>query len=76
MSQVYQSRHSLAPGCRKARRVTSSAGRSRADISHAGISSLRVAAIGFQDHGRTAVVAALGGLAVLDGTLLILIGLR
>lgn len=72
--QVYRSRHSLGMR-RKARRVTNedhSYPRSRAGISHTGISSRRV----MIDAGRHPVIASLGVLAVLDGVLSILIGLR
>lgn len=72
--QVYRSRHSLGMR-RKARRVTNedhSYPRPRADISHARISSRRV----MIDAGRHPVITSLGVLAVLDGVLSILIGLR
>lgn len=73
MSQVYRARHGLRPARLKPRRVVSSVAAPRAHISHAGISSQRVEV---DHHGRRAVIVTLAALAILDGFLAILIGLR
>lgn len=61
MSQVYRSGRHWAPSHMRPRRVTASAARPRAYISHRGISSL---------------IVVFGALAILDGALFVLIGLR
>lgn len=68
MSQVYRSTHRLAPGRQRPRRVT------KAQNSRAG--THRPSRTVTIDAGRRAVIVTLAGLAILDGFLSILIGLR
>jgi outer membrane lipoprotein SlyB len=68
MSQVYRSTHRLAPGRQRPRRVT------KAQNSRAG--THRTSRAVTIEGGRQVVIVALAGLAILDGFLSILIGLR